>query len=85
MCGMGPWLGLGFGCGAGLCPCGCHPGPGPATAPAPGPGCHDGKAPCWGDGGGRDGEPMGGMKGVGPVGVVGLLEKPEPARAKGHI
>lgn len=41
-----------------------------------------GKPACWGDGGGRDGEPMGGMKGVGPVGVVGLLEKPGPADEK---
>lgn len=70
------WLGLGFGCGAGPCPWGCHP------PPLPAPGCHEGKPACWGDGGGRDGEPMGGMKGVGPVGVVGLLEKPEPAEGK---
>ena len=75
------WLGLGFGCGAGPCPWCGHP------APPPAPGCHEGKpAPvwgchasvCWGDGGGRDGEPMGGREGAAPVGVVGLLEKPEP-------
>lgn len=81
------WLGLGFGCGAGACPWCCHP---PLLPPA---GCHEGKpAPvwgchpsaCWGDGGGRDGEPMGGMEGVVPVGVVGLLEKPEPAGGKGQ-
>lgn len=71
------WLGLGFGCGAGPCPWGCHP------PPLPAPGCHEGKpGACWGDGGGRDGEPMGGMEGVVPVGVVGLLEKPEPAEGK---
>lgn len=69
------WLGLGFGCEAGPCPWGCHP------TPPPVPGCHEGK-PCWGDGGGRDGEPMGGMEGVDPVGVVGLLEKPEPVEGK---
>ncbi len=74
------WLGLGFGCGAWPCPCVCHPPPTPA------PGCHEGKpAPaCWGDGGGRDGDPMGGTEGVVPVGVVGLLEKPEPAEGKGQ-
>lgn len=72
------WLGLGFGCGAGPCPWGCQP------PPLPEPGCHEGKPACWGEGGGRDGDPMGGMKGVGPVGVVGLLEKPEPAEGKDH-
>lgn len=72
---MGVWLGLGFGCGGVPCPWVCHP------PPLPGPGCHEGKpAVCWGDAGGLDGEPMGGMKGLGPVGVVGLLENPEPAQ-----
>lgn len=71
------WLGLGFGCGAGPCPWGCHP------PQLPAPGCHEGKpGACWGDGGGRDGEPMGGREGVVPVGVVGLLEKPEPVKGK---
>lgn len=81
---MEVWLGLGFGCGAGPCPCGCHPPPLP-------PACHEGKVPpawgcqapvCWGDGGGLDGEPIGGKEGAVPVGVVGLLEKPEPPDQK---
>lgn len=72
---MGVWLGLGFGCGGVPWPWVCHP------PPLPGPGCHEGKpAECWGDAGGLDGEPMGGMKGLGPVGVVGLLENPGPAQ-----
>lgn len=74
------WLGLGFGWLVGPCPWACHP------APPPVPGCQEGKlAPvwgchppvCWGDGCGRDGEPIGGKDGVDPVGVVGLLENPE--------
>lgn len=77
---MGVWLGLGFGCGGVPCPWLCHP------PPLPGPGCHEGKpAVCWGDAGGLDGEPMGGMKGLGPVGVVGLLENPEPAQENKNL
>lgn len=78
---MEVWLGLGFGWWLGVCPCACHPPPPPALD------CHAGKLPpewgchppaCCGDGGGRDGEPIGGKAGLAPVGEVGLLENPEP-------